>query len=604
MSTKVTGSTGGSGGHWRAVLHYDWSQSATACTANATVGIESVAWGFQLTSGVSGTVSNNGTASASTGFTSATGATTYKAIASRNSQSYARGHSAYTVTLSGSVTNSSGYLNGSASVSVSLTVPALASYAVSYSADGGSGAPSAQTKWHGEALTLSGTSPTRSGYAFLGWATSSGGSVAYRPGASYTANAAATLYAVWQLSYVPPTVSRVTCERQSTTTSVKVTAPWSVDTTASSSNTGKTAKVEYAQSTSSTWTTFATATLSGTSGTYTGTITGLSDSASYNVRVTVTDAAGHSSSSTGTVGTTAYPLDVGNQGKSVGVGGAAPSYAGVRVGNGSNRVTLDAPAGSVYLGGWQWSPVLSANRFCAFGDNSGTVGNMWHLFATATLSGTNGDYALHMLVAEDYNSSYNEGHLTAHVRLGSTAGTVAAAHLAWSWWRGDAYKFDPTRWALLYQASGSTVYARLYHYEPTAWHTTVCRALLDSTRTSRSWNWTLVSSVKTSSSDPNSAASLPSGWTAVYSTRPQKLYTGSLVVSPSSTRAVVWTKAAFTSAFGAYVQGTTHVSLSNGDDSANEFVTVTPSYQTSTGNVVAIFSKSVTSYRLDYAVWN
>lgn len=83
-------------------------------------------------------------------------------------------------------------------INLSVNVPALASYSVKYNANGGSGAPSAQTKWKDQALTLSSTKPTRTGYTFKGWATSASGSVAYAAGASYTANAAVTLYAVWQ----------------------------------------------------------------------------------------------------------------------------------------------------------------------------------------------------------------------------------------------------------------------------------------------------------------------------------------------------------------------------------------------------------------------
>lgn len=70
-------------------------------------------------------------------------------------------------------------------------------YPVSYNANGGSGAPSGQTKWYGESLTLSGTRPTRTGHTFAGWATSASGAVAYQPGATYTGNAAITLYAKW-----------------------------------------------------------------------------------------------------------------------------------------------------------------------------------------------------------------------------------------------------------------------------------------------------------------------------------------------------------------------------------------------------------------------
>lgn len=83
-------------------------------------------------------------------------------------------------------------------INLSVTVPAWTSYTVSYNANGGSGAPSSQTKWKDQALTLSSTKPTRTGYAFQGWATSASGGVAYASGASYTANASATLYAVWK----------------------------------------------------------------------------------------------------------------------------------------------------------------------------------------------------------------------------------------------------------------------------------------------------------------------------------------------------------------------------------------------------------------------
>lgn len=66
--------------------------------------------------------------------------------------------------------------------------------------DSVSNMPSNQTKTYGQTLTLSSNTPTRTGYDFQGWATSSGSmSVAYKAGASYTNNSAATLYAVWTL---------------------------------------------------------------------------------------------------------------------------------------------------------------------------------------------------------------------------------------------------------------------------------------------------------------------------------------------------------------------------------------------------------------------
>ena len=92
----------------------------------------------------------------------------------------------------------SGTYIGTRSASGSISVAAKTSYKVTYNANGGSGAPSSQTKWYGTNLTLSSTKPTRTGYTFQGWATSSSGSVAYAAGATYSANAAVTLYAVWK----------------------------------------------------------------------------------------------------------------------------------------------------------------------------------------------------------------------------------------------------------------------------------------------------------------------------------------------------------------------------------------------------------------------
>lgn len=82
------------------------------------------------------------------------------------------------------------------------------SYTVSYNANGGNGAPSSQTKQYNKTLTLSSTKPTRDGYTFVGWAESSSASSAqYQSGGSYTSNKNLTLYAVWKLSKVDPSLT-------------------------------------------------------------------------------------------------------------------------------------------------------------------------------------------------------------------------------------------------------------------------------------------------------------------------------------------------------------------------------------------------------------
>lgn len=85
-------------------------------------------------------------------------------------------------------------------------------YTLSYDANGGSGAPSEQTYTGPEeshAFTIPSDSPTRSGYTFLGWSTSSTAtSPSYQPGGTITIQSSAptqTLYAVWYKDSPTPT---------------------------------------------------------------------------------------------------------------------------------------------------------------------------------------------------------------------------------------------------------------------------------------------------------------------------------------------------------------------------------------------------------------
>ena len=74
-------------------------------------------------------------------------------------------------------------------------------YTVKYNANGGSKAPSSQTKAYNQNLTLRTSVPVRDGYDFLGWASNKNATASeYDPGASYTANKDITLYAVWKRS--------------------------------------------------------------------------------------------------------------------------------------------------------------------------------------------------------------------------------------------------------------------------------------------------------------------------------------------------------------------------------------------------------------------
>ena len=115
---------------------------------------------------------------------------------------------------SSTATSASYSAGGNFTTNASTTLYAVWSintYTVSYNANGGSGAPSSQTKTYGSTLTLSSTKPTRSGYDFLGWATSSTAtSINYASGGSYTNDASVTLYAVWEKTNYEFSISNLT----------------------------------------------------------------------------------------------------------------------------------------------------------------------------------------------------------------------------------------------------------------------------------------------------------------------------------------------------------------------------------------------------------
>ena len=124
--------------------------------------------------------------------------TTNQTKIGESTYTYTRGTSSFSRYYDAKLTGVEGIgANNKAKASTSVTIPALTSYTISYNANGGSGAPSSQTKYYGKSITLSSTKPTRTGYTFKGWATSSSGSVAYDPGDTYTSNSKVTLYAVW-----------------------------------------------------------------------------------------------------------------------------------------------------------------------------------------------------------------------------------------------------------------------------------------------------------------------------------------------------------------------------------------------------------------------
>ena len=216
-------------------------------------------------------------------------------------------------------------VGGTMYVSTTATIPKLATYTVTYNANGGSGAPGAQTKTYGKALTLSSTKPTRTDYKFLGWSASKTATTAtYKAGGAYAANNAITLYAVWELAYVKPTIKSLTVSRH-------------VSNGGDQSDSGTWARVRFS------WTTFnKTPTITVKIGSDTYSVTGLSGTSgavdtyvdaslnpdtTYSVTVTVNDGTESVSSNKNLTGAK-YVMDLlkGGNGAAFGKAAEKPGY--------------------------------------------------------------------------------------------------------------------------------------------------------------------------------------------------------------------------------------------------------------------------------------
>ncbi len=141
------------------------------------------------------------------------GASSYTSTTTNKTLSVNRGttYYYYGVPQTGYTMNSctsSSPCSGTMTSSVTKTLTASRkTYTISYNANGGTGAPAAQTKTYGVALTLSNTKPVKIGYPFLGWATNSSGTgTIYQPGGSFTTNANTTLYAKYSTTLTNYTV--------------------------------------------------------------------------------------------------------------------------------------------------------------------------------------------------------------------------------------------------------------------------------------------------------------------------------------------------------------------------------------------------------------
>ena len=131
---------------------------------------------------------------------------------SAKTKTFAKGATATTATIKGSVKSSNGSWTGaSVTASATVTIPALAPATITFNANGGSGTvPTAISTYVGVANTIPSNSLTRTGYTFNGWNTASNGSgTAYATGSTITPTGDVTLYAQWKTTYVKPEIQNL-----------------------------------------------------------------------------------------------------------------------------------------------------------------------------------------------------------------------------------------------------------------------------------------------------------------------------------------------------------------------------------------------------------
>ena len=134
---------------------------------------------------------------------------------SAKTKTFAKGATATTATIKGSVKSSNGSWTGASVVATAtVTIPALAPATITFNANGGSGSVSAISTYVGVANTIPSNSLTRTGYTFNGWNTASDGSgTAYATGSTITPTGNVTLYAQWKTTFVKPEIQNLVAFR-------------------------------------------------------------------------------------------------------------------------------------------------------------------------------------------------------------------------------------------------------------------------------------------------------------------------------------------------------------------------------------------------------
>ena len=197
LSQAVSGGTA----KVRPFLYYQTTTANNKVTLSVSAGFQILNSSLNMSTGtatvaLSGTGQTGGSGSSAVKTSLATNG--YITCVQTKTWEWSRGTTAATKTVSAKLTFSQYQLFNpqTSTATLSVSVPALASYTVSYSGNGAtSGSVSSQTKYYGTALTLRSNAYTKTGYTFSKWKATNG--TLYSAGGSYTANEGTTMTAQW-----------------------------------------------------------------------------------------------------------------------------------------------------------------------------------------------------------------------------------------------------------------------------------------------------------------------------------------------------------------------------------------------------------------------
>jgi uncharacterized repeat protein (TIGR02543 family) len=269
------------------------------------------------------------------------GATVATRTGVRDDTTYTSFTGTKSVTKTHSAQSKTASFNG---VTVSISVPAKTSYAVSYNVNGGTGSIGNSTKWYGETLTLTTSKPVKSGYTFKGWATSTANAGTGTTTTTYTGNAKATFYATWELDYSKPTITNLKVERCDVNGDAddegayaRVSFDWSIFRSSANRYYGRDGNAPYANNSATCSINVGgqtlTPTLDGASGSYSGVVGngsfGVDDAYSASVTISDTETVQSAKTTTvnGTLSPTKFPLDFNADGTAMGIFKPAPDDA-------------------------------------------------------------------------------------------------------------------------------------------------------------------------------------------------------------------------------------------------------------------------------------